>query len=288
MRIKTAFIVLSLLLGSAGYAQSVDVVDEYAALVDSESTDGRAWYQLAGDARDAGRTDIASSALDMAQQYEFSPLAIGLERARVAVLDKQPQAAVAALQAIADSGFTSVRALTNDETINSLAGNAAYDELVATMSEQAFPCEHLERFRDFDFWIGDWEVRGASGQLAGYNTIRAEQRGCVITEFWTDIFGGTGMSINYLDEASGLWTQVWTAESGSQIIIKGGMTDEGMSLAGTLHGVGGDTTLPFRGLWTPLPDGRVRQYFEQSNDEGETWTPWFEGFYSRVDDDAQE
>jgi hypothetical protein len=26
----------------------------------------------------------------------------------------------------------------------------------------------------------------------------------------------------------------------------------------------------------------VRQYFEQSTDEGETWQPWFEGFYSRV------
>jgi hypothetical protein len=288
MRTITAFIVLSLLLAPTGDAQSADVVEEYAELVDSDSTDGRAWYQLAGDARDAGRTDIAASALDMAQQYEFSPLAIGLERARVAVLDDRPEAAIAALQAIADSGFTSVRALTNDEIINSLAGNAAYDGLVATMAEQAYPCEHLERFRDFDFWIGDWEVRGASGQLAGYNTIRAEQHGCVITEFWTDIFGGTGMSINYLDDSTGQWTQVWTAESGSQIIIKGGLTDEGMSLVGTLHGVGGDTTSPFRGLWTPLPDGRVRQFFEQSNDDGETWTPWFEGFYSRIDDEAEE
>ena len=28
--------------------------------------------------------------------------------------------------------------------------------------------------------------------------------------------------------------------------------------------------------------GRVRQYFEQSNDGGETWVPWFEGFYTRT------
>jgi hypothetical protein len=37
-------------------------------------------------------------------------------------------------------------------------------------------------------------------------------------------------------------------------------------------------------LWTPLADGRVRQFFEQSDDDGTNWTPWFEGFYSRVDD----
>ena len=30
-----------------------------------------------------------------------------------------------------------------------------------------------------------------------------------------------------------------------------------------------------------MDDGRVRQFFEQSNDEGETWSPWFEGFYTR-------
>jgi hypothetical protein len=66
------------------------------------------------------------------------------------------------------------------------------------------------------------------------------------------------------------------------------MTDEGMRLVGTLHGVGSDTTLPFRGLWTPLPDGRVRQFFEQSNDDGTTWTPWFEGFYTRTENLAEE
>ncbi|MCJ7591455.1 MAG: hypothetical protein MUO51_08890 [Woeseiaceae bacterium] len=33
--------------------------------------------------------------------------------------------------------------------------------------------------------------------------------------------------------------------------------------------------------WTPLPDGRVRQFFEQSDDGGVTWVSWFEGFYTR-------
>ena len=272
-----------LLLTLAGIAQGTDVADEFAALSEAGSTNGQAWYQVAGDARDVGLTDLATEALDKAQEFSFSPIAIGLERARIAILEDEPHAAIAELQAIADTGFASVRALTGDELINSLAGTSAYDQLIATMSEQAFPCAQNEKFREFDFWIGEWVVRGPGGQLAGYNNIRSEQRGCVVTESWTDLFGGTGMSINYLDETTGNWTQVWMAESGSQIIISGGMTDEGMSLVGTLHGVGSDTTLPFRGLWTPLPDGRVRQFFEQSTDGGETWTPWFEGFYTRTD-----
>ena len=103
----------------------------------------------------------------------------------------------------------------------------------------------------------------------------------MLLENWTNVAGGTGMSINYLDKSTGEWVQVWHAEGGSQIHIRGGMTDEGMRLVGQIHYVATNTTAPFRGLWTPLEDGRVRQYFEQSSDGGETWSPWFEGFYTR-------
>jgi hypothetical protein len=58
-----------------------------------------------------------------------------------------------------------------------------------------------------------------------------------------------------------------------------------MLLSGTIHYIANGQTAPFRGLWTPMPDGRVRQYFEQSNDDGATWEPWFEGFYSRKQSD---
>ncbi len=106
----------------------------------------------------------------------------------------------------------------------------------------------------------------------------------MLIEEWQSATGGSGMSINYFDKAAGEWVQVWNDASGSQIDIRGGMTDEGMLLQGTIHSVATGTSLPFRGLWSPLPDGRVRQYFEQADDGGSTWTPWFEGFYSRRSD----
>jgi len=33
-----------------------------------------------------------------------------------------------------------------------------------------------------------------------------------------------------------------------------------------------------------MEDGRVRQFFEQSNDAGKTWSNWFERFYTRIDE----
>ena len=144
-----------------------------------------------------------------------------------------------------------------------------------------FPCEDDERFSEFDFWVGAWDVHVANGKFAGSNVIEKAQRGCVLIENWSSAGGGGGMSINYVDKVSGKWVQIWNDASGSQINIHGGLTDDGMLLVGKIHYVATGQTLPFRGLWTPMADGRVRQFFEQSTDGGESWSPWFEGFYSR-------
>ncbi len=148
----------------------------------------------------------------------------------------------------------------------------------------AFPCEQDEQFAEFDFWLGTWDVHTAGDVFAGHNEISREQRSCVLIENWSSASGGSGTSINYVDKISGEWVQIWNDASGSQINIRGGITEEGMLLTGTIHYVATGQTLPFRGLWTPLEDGRVRQYFEQSNDGGESWASWFEGFYSRAEE----
>lgn len=159
----------------------------------------------------------------------------------------------------------------------------AQDDAEAPATPPAFPCEADDAFAAFDFWVGHWDVHTADGQLAGSNRISRAERGCVLLEQWAGAGGSTGMSINYLDRVSGEWVQSWHAAGGSQINIRGELTDAGMLLEGTIHYIGNGTTAPFRGLWTLLDDGRVRQFFEQSNDGGETWVPWFEGFYTRKD-----
>ena len=151
-----------------------------------------------------------------------------------------------------------------------------------------FPCEEDARFSQFDFWIGEWDVHVANDTYAGSNVITSPHRSCVLIENWTSASGNTGMSINYVDDQTGEWVQVWNDSNGSQINIRGGLTDEGMLLVGTIHTVGAETTAPFRGLWTPMPDGRVRQFFEQYDPVAETWVTWFEGFYTRKSEDPAE
>ncbi|MBT8080860.1 MAG: hypothetical protein KJO56_00390 [Gammaproteobacteria bacterium] len=251
------------------------------SVVAAAPPDGAEWFGRAQAARQDENYGAALKALENAEQEAFSPVRIAFERARIETLSDDRDAAVAELQALADNGFSGLGFITGDPILSTLEGHPAFDVLVAQMAARAYPCEHDEAFRAFDFWVGDWDVHVAGGGFAGTNTIERAQRGCVLIENWSSAGGGAGMSVNYLDKATGEWVQVWNAEGGSQIHIRGGMTEEGMLLVGTLHDVASGTTTPFRGLWTQLEDGRVRQFFEQSTDGGTTWATWFEGFYSR-------
>ena len=258
--------------------------DAYEARVAENPGDKMAWIRLAVSARQSERFELALQALQIAEEQGIGAVQIGVERIRIDILSGETDAAIVGLAELVENGFTAVAFIRNDPILGRLAGNEAFDELTDDLEKSAYPCEHDSAFAEFDFWIGEWDVHGAGGQYAGSNVITREQRGCYLSENWTNTSGGGGDSINYVDKITGEWVQVWNDASGGQINIRGGLTDDGMLLVGTIHTVATNATKPFRGLWTPLPDGRVRQYFEQSDDDGETWTSWFEGFYTRKAD----
>ena len=144
------------------------------------------------------------------------------------------------------------------------------------------PCSS-EEYRQFDFWLGTWDVTTLDGQEAGRNVISSEEGGCLILERWSSASGGTGQSYNFYDPGTEKWRQVWV-NAGSVIDYSGGLTDAGaMKLEGTIHYHAGGT-FPFTGEWTLQADGTVRQHFEQFDPEEGTWNPWFTGIYKKVED----
>ncbi len=144
------------------------------------------------------------------------------------------------------------------------------------------PCQDDDRYRQFDFWLGSWNVYNAERELVGTNEITSAEDGCVLIERWEGRQGSTGMSINYLDPSTGTWKQSWVAATGGIVELAGGLVDDAMVMEGTLIKADGSRT-PMKGRWTPLDDGRVRQQFHIPDDT-ETWTTWFDGYYERSDE----
>lgn len=139
-------------------------------------------------------------------------------------------------------------------------------------------------FDDFDFWVGEWDVYGADGKLAGTNSITKEEYGCLLVERWKNAGGITGQSYNFVDLVTGKWRQVWVS-AGATIDYAGGLNDKGaMVMEGVIGYPGGAAAgsgAKFRGTWTPNADGTVTQHFQQFDPQKDEWTDWFLGAYKR-------
>ncbi len=142
------------------------------------------------------------------------------------------------------------------------------------------PCEESPIHHQFDFWIGEWIVETADGNRAGENTITRQANGCMLQEQWTSARGSSGQSVNYYDPSDGLWHQVWIDVAGNVGYFKGGLENGSMVLKGRWINPDGSSYL-LNGTWSQLDDGRVRQHFEQSTDDGATWSTWFDGYYRK-------
>jgi len=143
---------------------------------------------------------------------------------------------------------------------------------------QQSPCEAQE-CRQFDFWLGDWNVV-ANGNQVGTNLITSILGGCAVQEDWTGAKGSVGRSLNYYSAADGQWHQVWVGNDGITLNLSGGYADGKMVLAGVHERQG--KSIRDRITWSNNEDGTVRQLWEISTD-GETWSPIFDGLYSAKD-----
>lgn len=146
-------------------------------------------------------------------------------------------------------------------------------------TQQEAPCSSDE-FRQFDFWIGEWDVT-AGDRSAGRNRISSILGGCVLLEEYTGTNGGyEGKSFNTYDPNAGEWHQSWVDNQGLLLQLRGGLEDGRMVLSGKRIGPEGTPVID-RITWTPTEDGTVQQTWQVSGDDGETWNTAFDGTYSR-------
>jgi hypothetical protein len=152
----------------------------------------------------------------------------------------------------------------------------------AAQQAPARPCSTDTIYRQFDFWIGDWEVFGAKGK-AGDSKIERILDSCVILENWTSARQGyTGKSFNTYNAATRQWQQTWVDNSGGSTEYLRGQPGKDMIVFYADKNAGQNGKNFLRRLsFYKLSDQKVRQHGERSDDEGKTWTTEYDLEYRR-------
>ncbi|MBT3337988.1 MAG: DUF1579 family protein [Anaerolineae bacterium] len=146
-------------------------------------------------------------------------------------------------------------------------------------ANQDVPCTQAEA-RQFDFWLGDWELSwGEDGR--GTNHVSAILNNCVIQEE----FDGTpsillkGLSISTYNPGTKKWHQTWVDNSGGYLDFVGEFTDGKMVLSRDAIVQGKAITQ--RMVFYNIAKNELDWNWERSKDGGKTWQVVWHIHYQR-------
>jgi tetratricopeptide (TPR) repeat protein len=248
--------------------------------------DGYSWYFL-GKSYDALKMYTkATKAYE--KSIEFPPPTIPRQFLFVAVakshsLNKDSTSALNIISDMVNNGnYGNFIDLDSSAAFKWLHKNPRFISLLKKATTNAYPCLENPRNHEFDFWIGDWDVYiTGTGYLAGRQKIEKVSGGCLILENWTEMkYPGEGKSMNFINK-SGKWEQVWMGSTGTPVhYYNGEYIDGAMRFEGDNVDNAGNKLL-FRLIFYNLSKDSIRQFLEQSKDEGKTWNSYYDYTYKR-------
>jgi hypothetical protein len=154
----------------------------------------------------------------------------------------------------------------------------------ARPSDDRPPREKLQKFvpcarpayRQFDFWIGNWDVFDVQRPTTVIAHARVDLilNGCVLHEVYEGVDGHKGESFSIYDATRKIWHQSWVNDRGYLLTIGGHLQGGSMIIQGLDHLPNG-TLRAVRGEWRSEDRG-VREIATRSTDGGVTWLPWFD------------
>lgn len=191
-----------------------------------------------------------------------------LAKARALAALNQFEAMLAELDRIAEVGGTPYLRVINTPEFLPYIKTAEFLSTAAKLR----PCQSLDH-RAFDFWLGDWTVTSPSRQgWQARSSITLGNEGCSIQEAYSTRDGYAGTSTNFFDTSKKQWHQTWIDNQGNPLYLEGGVQNGAMVMSDGRNRI----------TWTRQLDGRVRQHWEVTNEDGETFSTAFDGYYQRV------
>lgn len=251
----------------------------YEEIVKADPANGRAWYQLGMARFSQQQFRPAIEAFEKNIAIANNPNAMYNAACAYARLGEKAKA-MEWLTKAAAGGLSPFLNMAEDPDLVSLRDDPAFKELLTSLDKKRRPCMYSTEARQFDFWVGEWDVLNPQGQKAGTSSIQQVAEGCAIYENWKATAGGTGKSLNFYDPNAKKWYQYWIGPNGMPVRYAGVFQDGAMRYETEPAVINGK---PSQGRLTffHLDANTVRQLAEQTTDEGKTWAVQYDFKYVR-------
>jgi hypothetical protein len=252
----------------------------YSDLVALDESDAESRYRLGIALMAVGRLDEAALQFEASSALGYQTMGADYRLARIYARQGAHDDAVAKLEAVAEAGFPSIRLIEDEADFESLHGMTGYESALASVRANRFPCRGAPRHRSFDFWVGSWDVT-AAGTTAGESEVRLILGDCVVFENWESAAGMSGKSFNFYDAGHDHWRQIWVDDTGGVIEFTGRIVEGEMRYSATTRDADSGQETRHKLTFIANEDGTVRQLWEQSTDDEESWQVAFDGRYTR-------
>lgn len=249
----------------------------YEKITQAEPQNGGALYRLGLSLHGAGRYKEAASALQKA--IDIAPNAVFmLAGAKAYAKAGDSEKAYQMLEKMNQYGGAQPESLAAEKDFSAIAAEKRFQEIIKQADIAANPCKASPEFRQFDFWVGEWDAKNGQGITVGTSSIQLILGSCVVFENWSTPVN-SGKSFNIYDKNTKKWHQTWVDDKGAFTHYVGELVDGKMVyLADTVRG---EKKALAKMTFTKLPNGNVRQTGENSTDGGKTWTTAFDFTYVR-------
>jgi tetratricopeptide (TPR) repeat protein len=255
----------------------------YEALVSQHPEVPRLWFRLADAQQQLGRFDQALATMQDGLKAGVPAIFAEYVIAGVYARKNEKERAFEHLKLAVDNGYNQPEQFDEDKHFDSLRNDPRFAELKKQAEHNLKPCADTPENRQFDFWVGEWNVETTQGGVpAGQSRIALILGDCVVQENWQSNGNPySGKSYNIYNTALKRWEQYWVDNSGGNIFFYGGVKDGVMDYwtdeIPQANGASQKRHLQFFKLG---PD-KVRQFSQSSTDGGKTWKPEYDFTYVR-------
>lgn len=271
-------------------SQYKEAIPFYTKSLKAVATNALGWTRLGYSYHQINELDKAEQGYTTALQNNPQPGGIPIIYSRLAKiysLKKNPAKSFEWLDKAVAAGFGNYADLTDHPDFASVRGDKKFNTYVERARINAFPCLSNPKMREFDFWLGEWDVFQTQNlsQKVGENTITIMPGGCSLLESWVAMGApNVGQSINFYDPGTGKWEQLWVGSGGQGNHIgrfrDGVFENNALRFTNEQRNNSGQVSKG-RFTFTKIDDNTVTQHLETSADGGVTFTTVYNFTYKR-------